>query len=88
MVLQGGEQAFLPERFSMTLFVGGPYDGHDLPVDPDILEHIRLPTKGALDAFLHDTLSSTEGMTPHLYSADKSSVPAVFRFVRSSKPYE
>jgi hypothetical protein len=70
---------------TMTLFVGGPYDGQDLPIDPERVEHIRLPSKDPMDAFLQETLNSKEGMLPHLYSADKSVSPVVYRFVRTMK---
>lgn len=68
----------------MTLFVGGPYDGQNLTIS-DGIEHIRLPAKDTMDAFLQDTLSSRDGMLPHLYSLDKTADPPVFRFVRTLK---
>jgi hypothetical protein len=35
----------------MTLFVGGPYHGKDLPLDPPLLDLVHLPSGDRLDEF-------------------------------------
>lgn len=65
----------------MTRFVGGPHDGLDLPLDPQILPQLRLPEFTELGDFLGDP-RLTDGQTwPHQYAADMSAEPPVFRYV-------
>ena len=39
----------------MTLFVGGPYHGRDLPIEP-LARIIRMPIEKELDAFIGEKL--------------------------------
>lgn len=66
----------------MTLFVGGPYDGQDFPVDPLIMQRLRLPVEERLDGFLMDPMTSGDEEWPYLYQADTTVKPPVYRFMR------
>lgn len=69
----------------MTRFVGGPYDGQDLPVDPSLTRSIRLPNAHELDSFLQqweaDPGATGKHDWPHVYSADTDVVPPLYRYV-------
>lgn len=67
----------------MSRFIGGPYDGEDLPVDASVLPKLRLPAKYQLETFLADPRLTTSQKWPHHYEADTSVDPPVYRFVRS-----
>lgn len=66
-------------------FVGGPYDGCVLPVQPT-MPCIRLPAlddRAALflEALLKETSPDSCRDWPHRYKLDSSDSPPVFRFV-------
>jgi hypothetical protein len=68
----------------MTLFVGGPYHGKDLPM-AQTPGDIRLPPVGEVDEYL-DEERQRPGVTakmdwPHLYKLDRSTNPPFYRFV-------
>lgn len=65
----------------MALFVGGPFDGQDLPVDPKLLSNVRLPSEDQLDEFLTNPGASAHRVWPNLYVADLDVDPPVYRFV-------
>jgi len=65
-------------------FHGGPYDGHDLPIQPSHAKFIRLPVEQELASFL-GTVEEDPGATgslawPHLYELDDTAELAVYRF--------
>ena len=70
------------------MFVGGPYDGRDLPVDPSLTKSIRLPRPTELDPFV--TESKTDpGRTgkvdwPFVYELNDAARPPHYRFVEKS----
>ncbi len=69
----------------MALFIGGPYNGHDLPFDPDLTKIIRLPLPEAMTPFA-ETAVDDPGATgkqdwPFLYKLDESVSPPWYRFV-------
>lgn len=70
----------------MTLFVGGPYHGRDLPLEtpPKML---RLPRESELSAYL-GTAQADPGVTgkhdwPFIYHLDESLDKPFYRYVRS-----
>ena len=68
----------------MTLFVGGPYHGRDLPIEP-LARIIRLPKEQELDAFI-GVAKSDPGTTanhdwPHLYELDQAIDKSFYRFI-------
>lgn len=67
----------------MTKFHGGPYDGQDLPVDPDESPEIALPDQDQINLMLRNPAQTTDPTWPHLYRVDYEVTPPVFRFVRS-----
>ncbi len=70
----------------MARFIGGPYDGRDMPFDPCVLRKLNLPEKDHIEEFLsaHDT--TTLKRWPHYYEADNQQQPPVYRFVESRYP--
>lgn len=69
----------------MTQFIGGPYDGQDLPANPQTVERIALPdpetTKGMfLETVVKQSSTNTEDW-PHKYELDRSVDPPVYRHV-------
>lgn len=71
----------------MTLFVGGPYHGKDLPVDPDCTASVRLPAEDRLAEFLAlidgDPHGTVNANWPFAYKLDRSTCPAFFRHVET-----
>jgi hypothetical protein len=69
----------------MALFVGGPYDGFDLPVDPTLSRQVRLPPKDEIDDFVKarqkDPGATGKHHWPYLYELDSSTSPPCYRFV-------
>lgn len=64
----------------MTLFVGGPYDGRDLPVNPDLVKTVRLPEVDEWDA-TGDPDATVPRKCPYVYEVDAATTPPQFRFV-------
>ena len=71
----------------MTRFIGGPYDGRDLPIDPPFAKVIRLPREDELDAFLgeggDDPGSTASFDWPYVYEFDTGFIMPQYRFVKS-----
>ncbi len=72
----------------MTMFVGGPYDGQDVPIEPPFAKTIRMPREDELDAFLTD-VGSDPGVTgkqdwPFLYELDEQASQPRYHFVEES----
>jgi hypothetical protein len=67
----------------MTTFVGGPYNGQDLPYDPRSARHVRMPDPGA--RVQPGDVGTVDADWPHIYEADLKADPPVFRFVRSER---
>lgn len=67
----------------MTQFIGGPYDGRDLPFDPRTLRRVNLPEEHELEAFLNPRDSTSLHSWPYHYVADATRDPPVYRFVES-----
>lgn len=69
----------------MAHFVGGPYDGQELPANPEMIKRIRLPEPDSSAGMLLDTLlkESTTGHSewPYRYELDEGSDPPTYRFV-------
>ena len=68
----------------MTQFIGGPYDGQDLPANPQTIERISLPDLDATQGIsLETVVSQSTGATdwPHKYEVDDSVAPPVYRHV-------
>jgi len=68
---------------AMTLFVGGPFDGEDLPYNPYSTRRVRLPDN-QLDVDSSDTMgsmSTADVEWPHQYEADVTTSPPVYRYV-------
>ena len=67
----------------MTLFVGGPYHGRDLPIEP-ISSWLRLPTESELDAYLglsqEDPGATGKHEWPFLYRLEESTDKPFYRF--------
>jgi hypothetical protein len=64
----------------MTLFVGGPYDGTDLPFDPQLAKSVRLPRPEEVSPMLEERRDDP-GITdrhdwPYVYELDESVNPA------------
>lgn len=71
----------------MTRFVGGPYDGRDLPIDSSMAKMLRLPRPEELGAFLGEC-EADPAVTgkldwPFLYKLDETTTPPHYRFVES-----
>lgn len=65
-------------------FVGGPYHGVALPIDPSTAD-LRLPNLDDreamfLEALLKEMPRNASSDWPHCYQRDISSSPSVFRF--------
>ncbi|MEK6239399.1 MAG: hypothetical protein N2C14_32175 [Planctomycetales bacterium] len=70
----------------MTKFIGGPYDGMDLPFDPKFLQQVNLPeTEEQLEAFLNSPDGTSSSNWPYRYDVDRDADPVVYRF---REPYE
>lgn len=69
----------------MARFIGGPYDGQELPANPEVVKRIRLPDPDSSAGMLIDTLlkesTTGHGEWPHRYEVDETSQPPVYRFV-------
>jgi hypothetical protein len=65
----------------MAKFVGGPYDGMDLPFDPLVLKRLNLPEKKHLDEFLSVPDTTSKFSWPHLYELDPDSDEPRYRYV-------
>lgn len=65
----------------MALFVGGPYDSHDIPVDASVIRVIDLPAPEHFDEYTFDVEATGDTDWPHRYERDDTSEPPVFRFV-------
>lgn len=68
----------------MPQFIGGPYDGMELPANPEIVRVINLPDPDSPLGFVVEGLvkeSTSDGDWPYQYSVDDSVTPAVYRFV-------
>lgn len=61
----------------MVLFIGGPYDGEDLPVDRKLTE-VRLPALNQFDQYRADKTASKNW--PYIYLRDDTEDPPVYRF--------
>lgn len=74
----------------MTMFVGGPYDGEDLPYNPYSTRRVRLPeVNGDSEGESSDSLGSmntADAEWPHQYEADLSKSPPVYRFITRDLP--
>lgn len=69
----------------MTLFVGGPFDGADLPFDPRFVKHVKLPPREHFDDFCNDPDQTAENEWPHHYVADSMIDFPVYRFAGTSR---
>jgi hypothetical protein len=71
----------------MTLFVGGPHDGRDLPIPPKA-KWLRLPPEDELEAYLGLAESDPEVTGkqdwPYLYQLDESTDAPVYRLVEDT----
>lgn len=67
----------------MTAFIGGPYDGQDLPYDPHSARHVRMPDAG--ERIAPGEVGTVDADWPHIYEADLQAEPAVYRFVRTER---
>lgn len=67
----------------MTLFIGGPYDGEDLPIDPGSVRVLRLPPRDKLNELFFDPSATGEADWPFRYERDNSVAPPVFRLTGS-----
>ena len=60
----------------MTLFVGGPYHGQDIPIEPPLDVKIRLPEPSGLDAVLNKMTSDPNATIPqhwpYVYELDNA----------------
>ena len=69
----------------MTLFVGGPYHGKDLPFDPPLAEVVQLPPEDRLEEYwerIHGDPYVTLNMAfPFKYQLDSSTKPEFYRYV-------
>jgi len=65
----------------MAKFVGGPYDGMDLPFDPHVLRRVNLPDKEHLAEYLNVPDTTTKFSWPHVYEADTTVNPPHYRFI-------
>lgn len=65
----------------MGKFVGGPYDGMELPFDPTVLSRVNLPEKRYLKEFLEVPDRTSKLSWPHRYEADLSTDPPQYRYV-------
>lgn len=65
----------------MALFIGGPYDGQNLPVEPGKTTQ-RLPDAADLQVFLNDPKATTSSVWPHVYHVDYSGNEPVYRYAR------
>lgn len=68
----------------MTRFIGGPYDGQDLPIDERLLPIVHLPPPGEVQSMLSDPLATSSTNWPFVYEVDGESDPPVYRFVEST----
>lgn len=69
----------LGRRHTMTLFIGGPYHNQNLGYDPYIAKRIRLPSPDA--DMPEDSTTTAQSIWPHLYEADTTHSPPVYRYV-------
>jgi len=71
----------------MTRFEGGPYDGKDLPFDPEVAKTIRLPAPEEMSPFLNDRQvdpGATEKHDwPFVYELDETRQPPVYQFAQA-----
>ena len=71
----------------MTLFVGGPYHGRVLPIEP-FAGTLRLPAESELDALLglakQDPRATVDQDWPFLYQLDDSTDQPFYRYVEDS----
>lgn len=65
----------------MSLFVGGPYHGRELEVDPEICQTIRLPSVEEWDVE-GDPDATVPRKCPYVYSWDDKADPPCFRYVQ------
>lgn len=65
----------------MTLFVGGPYHGRDMPVNPDLVTIMRLPEVEEWDS-QDDADATVKRICPHVYELDPELDPPTFRYVK------
>ena len=69
----------------MTLFVGGPYHGKELPLEPPLLDLVHLPTEDRLDEFWarvrQDPLVTVNMDWPYVYELDRSTTPEFYRHI-------
>lgn len=63
----------------MTLFVGGPYDGKDLPFDPYKIKRVPLPP-GEAPTVSEDLTQTADEDWNCIYKADVSTSPPVYRY--------
>ena len=63
----------------MALFIGGPYDGQNLPVETGKTTQ-RLPDERDLQVFLNDPQATTSSKWPHVYRVDYSGREPVYRY--------
>lgn len=69
----------------MTKFVGGPYDGRELPIEPE-MSHLWLPPEEELDTFLREPTTTARPGWLSRYWLDNSVEPPVYRFAKSALP--
>lgn len=62
----------------MTLFIGGPYDGQNLPVETG-QARVRLPNPDELSEF--DPQATANNHWRHIYTVDYSGSEPHFRYV-------
>ena len=69
----------------MTLFVGGPYHGKDLPLTAPLHDLVHLPTEDRLEEFwtrIHqDPLVTVNTDWPNVYELDRSTTPEFYRHI-------
>ncbi len=64
----------------MALFVGGPYNGRELDIDPELAPTIRLPRVEEWDVEA-DPEATVPRKCPFTYAWDDKADPPCFRFV-------
>ncbi len=64
----------------MTKLIGGPYDGQDMPYEPRHAPYIRMPDADTVEDS-NDATADTAW--PHIYEADLTVEPPVYRYIRS-----
>lgn len=68
----------------MTLFIGGPYDGEDLPLEPTV-RILRLPPREKLTELFFDPSATGEADWPYRYERDDTVTPTVYRLTGRAK---